>query len=52
MSQYVEKAKQLRSLFKPEGGPVYNCAQAVVCVFADDIGHYECIGYVEEIYKA
>ena len=38
MSVHVEKARELRSHFKPDGGPVYNCAQAVVAAFAEDAG--------------
>ena len=38
MSKHIDKAKELRSQFKPDGKPMYNCAQAVLCPFADDIG--------------
>ena len=37
ISPYVEKARVLRSQFRPDGRPVYNCAQAVVCAFVDEI---------------
>lgn len=45
MSKYIDKAKILRSKFTEEGRPVYNCAQAVLCPFADVIGLDETVLY-------
>ena len=41
MSKYTELALERRSHIGPEGRPVYNCAQAVVSVFARDAGYDE-----------
>ena len=38
MSKYTELAMERRSHFSPDGRPVYNCAQAVVCAFAEETG--------------
>lgn len=38
MSKHTDRAMELRSQFTPAGKTVYNCAQAVVSAFADDIG--------------
>ena len=41
MSKYTDLAMERRSHIGPEGRPVYNCAQAVVSVFAGDAGYDE-----------
>ena len=41
MSKYTDLAMERRSHFSPDGRPVYNCAQAVVSVFAQDAGYDE-----------
>ncbi len=41
MSKYTDIALERRSHFTPEGRPQYNCAQAVVSVFAEDAGYEE-----------
>ena len=41
MSKYTEAARQRRTLFTPDGRPQYNCCQAVVSVFAEDLGYDE-----------
>ena len=41
MSKYTDLALERRSHFTPEGKPRYNCAQAVVSVFAEDAGYEE-----------
>ena len=41
MSKYTDLAMERRSHIGPEGRPVYNCAQAVVSVFAADAGYDE-----------
>ncbi len=38
MSKYTDLAMELRSHFTPDGHPVYNCAQTVVCAFAEETG--------------
>ena len=38
MSKYTDLAMERRSRFGPDGKPAYNCAQAVVSVFAGDLG--------------
>ncbi len=39
MTEYQQKAMEVRSQIGPEGKPVYNCAQAVVSAFADALGY-------------
>ena len=41
MSKYTDLAQERRSRLTPEGRPEYNCAQAVVSVFAEDVGYDE-----------
>ena len=41
MSKYTDLAMERRSHFGPDGGPAYNCSQAVVSVFAGDAGYDE-----------
>ncbi len=41
MSKYTDLAMERRSRFTPEGRPVWNCCQAVVSVFAEDVGYDE-----------
>ena len=41
MSKYTDLAMERRSHFTLEGRPEYNCAQAVVSVFAEDAGYDE-----------
>lgn len=41
MSKYTDLAMERRSHFGPDGRPAYNCAQAVVTVFAEDAGYDE-----------
>lgn len=41
MSKYTDLAMERRSRFGPDGRPAYNCAQAVVSVFARDAGYDE-----------
>ena len=41
MSKYTDMATERRSHLTPEGRPVYNCCQAVVSVFAQDVGYDE-----------
>ena len=41
MSKYTDLAMERRSHFGPDGRPAYNCAQAVVSVFAEDAGYDE-----------
>ena len=41
MSKYTDLAMERRSHIGPDGKPVYNCAQAVVSVFAQDVGYDE-----------
>ena len=41
MSRYTDRAAEMRSLFKPDGKTVYNCAQTVAAVFASDAGYDE-----------
>ena len=41
MSKYTDLAMERRSHIGPDGRPVYNCAQAVVSVFAQDAGYDE-----------
>ena len=41
MSKYTDLAMERRSQFTPEGRPVWNCCQAVVTVFAEDVGYDE-----------
>ena len=41
MSKYTELAAKRRALIGPDGRPLYNCAQAVVSVFARDAGYDE-----------
>ena len=41
MSKYTDLAMERRSHIGPEGRPVYNCAQAVVSVFAGNTGYDE-----------
>jgi len=41
MSKYTDLAMERRRLIGPDGRPVYNCAQAVVSVFARDAGYDE-----------
>jgi len=41
MSKYTDLAMERRSLFSPDGRPVYNCCQSVVSVFAEDAGYDE-----------
>lgn len=38
MSEYTEKAKQLRSQFKQNGMPAFNCAQTMVMALAKETG--------------
>lgn len=38
MSRYTEKAKDLRSKYKPNGMPLYNCAQTTVMAMAEETG--------------
>ena len=41
MSKYTDLAMERRSHFTPEGSPAWNCCQAVVSVFAEDVGYDE-----------
>ena len=41
MSKYTDLAMERRSRFSEDGRPVYNCCQAVVSVFAQDLGYDE-----------
>ncbi|MBQ9196098.1 MAG: C_GCAxxG_C_C family protein [Clostridia bacterium] len=41
MSKYTDLAMERRGRFGPDGRPAYNCAQAVVTVFAGDAGYDE-----------
>ena len=41
MSRYTDLVTERRSLLKPDGKTVYNCAQAVASVFASDAGYDE-----------
>ena len=41
MSKYTDLAMARRALMDPDGRPVYNCAQAVATVFAQDAGYDE-----------
>ena len=41
MSRYTDLAMERRSLLKPDGKAVYNCAQTVASVFASDAGYDE-----------
>ena len=41
MSKYTDLAMARRALIGPDGRPAYNCAQAVVSVFAQDAGYAE-----------
>ena len=41
MTDYTEAVMARRALLRPDGRPVYNCCQAVVSVFAQDLGYDE-----------
>lgn len=41
MSKYIDKAMALRQALSADGKPVYNCCQAVVSAFAEDVGYDE-----------
>ena len=41
MSKYTDTAMERRSVMTPDGRPAYNCCQAVVTVFARDLGYDE-----------
>ena len=41
MSRYTSLAMERRSLLKPDGKAVWNCAQTVASVFASDAGYDE-----------
>ena len=41
MSKYTDLAMERRSQFTPEGRPAWNCCQAVVTVFAEEVGYDE-----------
>jgi len=41
MSRYTDLALERRRCLTPEGRPAWNCSQAVVTVFAEDLGYDE-----------